>query len=271
MNRYSEITVLLLLFLASSCKSTMNLTSSLLDRDVVVNGSEDEWVDVLKPVEEQDFVIGLLNDDEYLYVSLVTSSAQLRNQIMALGLTVWIDPAGGKAKTTGIRFPMGMMEEGMPAPPEAMQRDPEMMEKFFNESLNEFEFIGVSDEETSRWVRSEVVEHLELDASSKTGTFVYELKMPLVSEKFGYAMDLSTGVVGIGLQTPQIDREMIREQMQGRGGGFGDRGGMGAGGFGGGGFGGVGPGRGGMQGGFQRGMPDPLDFWATLTLASGNE
>ena len=73
--------------------------------------------------------------------------------------------------------------------------------------------------------------------------------------------------IGIGLVTPEVDREAMRQEM-GMGGGRGG-GGKGGGGRGGGGRQGGSGGRGGFAGppeGVER--PDPLDLWATVTLAA---
>ena len=51
--------------------------------------------------EKQDVTVGLLNDEEFLYVSLLTSGSVGR-QAMATGLTVWFDPDGGKDEWYGI-------------------------------------------------------------------------------------------------------------------------------------------------------------------------
>ena len=262
--------VCLLLIGITGCKSTLNFTSNSLDREVTVDGSEQEWVDTLQPVEKENFSLGLLNDDEYLYISLVTSDQEVRRQIMAQGMTLWIDPDGGKDKTLGIRFPLGLIESGLPLNPMAMQRDPEFVEQAFNESLAEFEIQRENEEDTRRWMRTEVTD-MQLDASSNTGTLVYELKIPLRNEELGYSLDVAEGkAIGIGLETPEFDREALREQMReqrgnaggggfggNRGGGIGGGGGFGGGGFGGGGFGQAPP-----------GMGSGLDFWATFTLAT---
>ena len=262
------ITVLLLGL--TGCKSAMNLTSNSLDRAVTIDGSEEEWVDALQSIEKENFSLGLLNDDEHLYVTLVTSDAQVRNQIVAMGMTLWIDPEGGKDKTFGIRFPMGIMANGLPVNPMAMQRDPEIAEKLFKESLTEFEVVRKNDEDTSRWMRTEI-EALQMEADMNAGTFVYELKIPLQNEQLGYSLTTAEGqVIGIGLDSPEVDRDAMREQiMRERGANGGGRGGlgggMGGGGLGGGGFGGVGMGRG-MQG--QAALGSGLDFWGEFTLAT---
>ena len=270
MKKLTSILFLCTLFIAlTGCKSAVNLTSNSLDRDVSIDGSEEEWVDALQVIEKESFSLGLLNDDEFLYVTLVTSDAQLRNQILALGMTLWIDPAGGKEKSFGIRFPLGIMDGGIPPNPMLMQRDPEIAEQMFNESLSEFEIMREKEEDTRRWMRTEI-EELQMDAGINTGTFVYELKIPLSHEELGYSMAVAEEQkIGIGLETPEFDREAMREQMMrerggGGGGGRGGFGGGGAGGFGGGGFGGRG--FGGAQG--PAGMGGSLDFWGTFLLAA---
>ena len=71
-------------------------------------------------------------------------------------------------------------------------------------------------------------------------------------------------VIGVGLETPEIDREAMRQQMGARGGrrGGGGRGGRSGMGRAGGGRGGMGRAGGGQQ------RPDPLKLWTTVTLAA---
>ena len=265
------LTATLLLLSFTGCKSAMNLTSNSLDREVTIDGSEEEWVDALQAIEKENFSLGLLNDEEFLYVTLVTADAQLRNQIMALGMTLWIDPEGGKDKTFGVRFPLGIMDSGLPPNPMLMQRDPEIAEQMFNESLAEFEVVREKDEDTRRWMRTEI-EDMQMDANIKTGMFVYELKIPLRDEALGYSLEIAEGnSIGLGLETPEFDREAMREQfMRERGAAGGGRGGFGGGGVGGGGFGGGGLGAGGMGRGGQGpgAIGSSLDFWGLFSLAT---
>ena len=169
------------------CKSAMTLTSSAVDQEINIDGSEVEWVNMLQPIAEENLAIGISNDDENLYVSLVTADMRVRSKIMALGMTLWLDPSGGTGKSLGIRFPLGILDAGLPLNPFTMMQDPELVEQMFNESLTELEIVRDKDEDTKRWLRSEIP-GMELAASSNQGTLVYEIKIPLSNEPVGFQL-----------------------------------------------------------------------------------
>ena len=58
--------------LAAACKQ-VELASGWAADGVEVDGVNDEWIGAMTYFEKQDVTVGLLNDDEFLYVSLVTS------------------------------------------------------------------------------------------------------------------------------------------------------------------------------------------------------
>jgi hypothetical protein len=106
---------------------------------------------------------------------------------------------------------------------------------------------------------------IDLDVGLTKGALVYEAKIPLLSSNGSYAIGVAPGAeIGIGLTTPGVDREKMRDRMRGSGPPGGPEGGMG----GGGGRGG-GPGGGRMGGGQRPSLPEPLDLWATVRIASG--
>ena len=79
--------------LAAACKE-VELASGWAAGGIEVDGVDDEWTGATTYFEKQDVTVGLLNDEEFLYVSLVTSGPVGR-QAMATSLTVWFDPDGG--------------------------------------------------------------------------------------------------------------------------------------------------------------------------------
>ena len=117
------------------CKSAMSLTSGTADRDIEIDGSEAEWVNILQPIADENFAVGILNDDEYLYISLVSADMRVRSKIMALGMTLWLDESGGQDKSLGIRFPLGILDAGLPLDPYTMTENPEFVEQVFNVQL----------------------------------------------------------------------------------------------------------------------------------------
>jgi len=75
------------------------------DRDVRVDAVDEEWRPLLQPVKGQHISIAFLNDEEALYFCLVTADENAVRQIGLMGLTVWLDAAGGAKKAFGVHFP----------------------------------------------------------------------------------------------------------------------------------------------------------------------
>jgi hypothetical protein len=72
--------------------------------EIRVDGIDEEWRPILQPVKGQHFSVGFLNDDEALYFCLVTADRNAIRQIGTMGLTLWLDPAGGGKKGFGVRY-----------------------------------------------------------------------------------------------------------------------------------------------------------------------
>lgn len=267
-------TVLMLTLIAlvlSGCSGTEALQSEALDRAITVDGAVDDWQDALTPIEKKNLSLGLRNDGTFLYLALVSSDRQFINQMMSRGFTVWFDAEGGKERAFGIRFPLGLMASGRGVPPRDRQQnqDPDARRQRFEESMADLEIFD--GEESSMRFGMDAINGIAVKATLDTGTMMYELQVPLrKSEAYAFAIDAAPGdAIGVGLETPEIDREAMRQQMRGRGGGrggAGGRGGVGGPGGGRGGIGGPGGGRG-ERGGFGGQQPDPFKLWTTVTLA----
>ena len=270
MKNSSTATLTLLLLaamLVGGCGSTTALQSTSPDREITVDGSTEDWQGALTPIEKKKLSLGVLNDGEFLYLALVTSDRQLINQMMIRGLTVWFDAEGGKEKTFGIRFPLGLMESGAQFSPRETQQSPDARRELFEASLDEMDIVR--DEDKSTRFPRQAIPRLHVTAKMNAGTLVYELQIPLrTSETHAFAIDAEPGdVIGLGLETPEIDREAMRQGGRGGGRGGGGRGGGGRGGGGRGGVGGGGQGgRGG--GGAPQQQPETLKLWTIVELAA---
>ena len=218
-----------MLSLTAACKQ-VELASVWATDGVEVDGVNDEWIGAITYFEKQDVTVGLLNDDEFLYVSLVTSSP-VERQAMATGLTVWFDPDGGKDEWYGIRFPV---------PPERSERssggrggrggDPGAGRRGGGrpgggrgasslERLQQVELVGPGDLNRRR-LPLPVGGGLEVAIRNNGATFVYELKVALArNDDYRMGIGVEPGSeIGVGLVTGNVGD-------QGRGG----RGGFGAG------------------------------------------
>lgn len=248
--------------------STLQLESTWKDRDITMDGKGGDWLGAKYYFEDSAISVGLINDDRYLYVSMMTENPMVRAQIMRQGLIVWLDPQGGKNKTFGIKYPLGRQgedQEGERMDPgdmmDEMTRE-EMMQKL-QETMTELEVLG-SDEEVLGRMDIEDVRGIEVKMRNAGGTFVYELKVPLASsEEYPFALGVEPGdFIGVGFLSPKL--QMLRPSgMRGGGRMPGGGGGMPPGG--GGGMGGPG-----MDGGMGRLMPRELKIWAKVQLASGS-
>jgi hypothetical protein len=208
--------------------------------------------------------VGLLNDEHHLYVCLTTMDRITATQIAASGFNVWLDPEGGRKKTFGIRFPLGMQESENPKKIRESMRDPKKFRALFEDLGSEMEILGPEEDQRVRTLRS-TVEGIEVSAGYSKGRFVYELKVPLArsaAQRYGIGTDPGRQI-GLGFETPELDREAMASQAKGqRGDGLGGRGG----------------GRGGMKGGGGRGgirpggsMPEPFELWTKVALSAQQE
>ncbi len=262
--RYSSFLLLLLPSVAIQlgCSSVVKLESTWRNRDISIDGKSGDWLGVKYYFEDISVSVGLINDDRYLYVSMMSENPMILAQIMRQGLTLWLDPKGGKKKAFGIRFPLGRPEgESMSREPmEEMDRE-NMMERF-QEALKELAILRSEDE---------VVEKLAVDDAKginvklkvESGLLIYEIKIPLsTSEESPYAVGAKVGdTIGFGFESPKL--EMPRPAgMRG--------GGMPGGSIGGGPPGGVGGMAGMPGGGMGFRLPEKLKIWAVVKLASSS-
>ena len=233
---------------------------------ITVDGREDDWTGTAEPFGKEPFAIQLAHDDQFIYVRLVASDPAARGQFTRMGLTVWFDPRGGSKKVFGIRYPVfersaedgerggrgGYGRGGGRRGPGAGAAD----EAF--EPPDRVDVLGPGKDD-ARSLTREHLQGIEVAMRVDEGVAVYELKVPLArSSDHPYAIEAGIGsTIGIGVETPKIERP----SFGGREGGFG-------GGRGGGGFGGFGGRRGGGARGGEREFqpPKPIKAWGTATL-----
>jgi len=261
-------------FLNWGC-SNIELDSKWRDRDIIIDGDNDEWQDTMILIDDPKLSIGFYNDGEFLYLSFTSNDRNLIPKIKRRGLILWFDPEGGKKKVFGLQFPLGMHELGRSMMTMRNKNRDDYSDsqiEAFKESLEELIIFTAGDEESKRMRISESG-GIETKIANSSETLIYEAKVPIIKgSKYPFAIGTQAGRrIGIGLEIPEIDKEQMRKEMKGRSGGMG--GGIGRGGRGGGGFGGGGGG-GGMRGGRMKGgrpaHQEALKIWIKVQLASLN-
>ncbi|MCE5252179.1 hypothetical protein LLG96_18410 [bacterium] len=270
--------IFFIIVISGGCGMT-EVESTWRDRPVTVDGVDGgaEWDNARYSFEEGKVSVGLLNDENTLYIRLATRDIRLQRQLMAAGFTVWFDENGGKKKLFGIHFPLGMRGGGRPMMrnrDQAERPDDSVQPEVFQESMQkEMELLGPEkDTHTDISVVDAQKYGISCQIGSVKGNLVYELCIPLLrSESQPYSVGTKgSKVIGIGLATGKINFNQMRNRGEGRSGGQGSTGGVGRRGGGGGGMGGPGGrggGRGGMGGPGETSKTESLELWLKTTLA----
>jgi hypothetical protein len=250
------------LLLVAGCDDR-KLESRWADREMVIDGTSAEWDGAITYFPESRVAVGVQNDEDYLYVSLVTTDARRQLEVLGRGAVVWFDPHGGQAKPFGIRFPLGAsalgMGDGLERRIEPGERpDLDQLIRMYQGTGAQLEILV--DKEVKTRVPVEDVRGIEVAINEIQSALVYEIKVPLsMSAAVDYAVGTKPGdVIGLGLETSGMDPEAVRERMPEPDedmdpGNMGERRGP--------------PGHGRDLGDRPMQMPQPVDFWAKVQLA----
>lgn len=232
------VSTLALLFMACGQEE---INSHRPDSTIKIDGSSEEWEDLLMAMPDQKLAFGVCNDDSAVYFCLTTTDRALQMRIMAGGLTVWFNGQGGKKKSLGIRYPVGAPgpreRGGMPPRQEMTEEQREnMRQDRMKFRASDIEMVGAD---------NQVLEHLPVENNENISarfeineqTFVYELKMPIQGAgDFRYAIPVAANnQIGFGMDITS-PKAMNGRRPEGRDGQMGhppDGGGMGGEGMGG--------------------------------------
>lgn len=252
---------LLLLLFSFGCGSQLKLNSAWHEPGATANANQEVQGKNLTYVEKENVSLAFSNDQDFLYITMVTTDRSIMRQFMTLGFTVWFDPDGGTDKTLGIRFPIGMRERGFTMRGREENGDQAAMRANFEQSLTEFEIIRSGQKEPER-MYTKAAAGLKLKADVLENKLVYELQVPL-KKLPDYPVAIAAKPnhsIGVGFETAKFERPEFRNR-----------------GFGGeprapGGFGGFGGGRGrGHMGGHGFETPKQLKLWVAVKLQTSAE
>jgi hypothetical protein len=248
------------------------------------DGADGEWAGAATPLTGAPVAVGVMNDDEFLYLRVRALDRGAQMQVLFGGLTVWFDPKGGDRKAFGIRYPVGSPlpaprtrgggpgrrpGSGPVEPPEGSGRSepasqpadrggqsnvrggPVVPADLSEIVPRRLEVLGPGDDDA----RSLVLDHangITVALGRSEGALIYELRVPLKpTTDRPYAIGTASGaLVGVGFDSPKMKRERPPEGEPGSA-----RGGSPPGGGPGGGGGGMGRMGRGMPMGMGRGGP----------------
>ena len=259
--------LVLFLCFAAGC-GMIDLKSHWRNRPVVIDGKNSEWGTSLVLLDDKETSIGILNDSGYIYIGLVSTSRNLRSQVMRRGITFWFDVEGGKDEKFGVHYPLAY-DAPRSSPENGTDADNQSSAGQKDLPIDDLEIEGPGKDDHHPMTFAEAA-GIEVKYTIANGVLVYELKVPL-SEKISspFAIGAKPGMlIGVGAETS--NNKSTPKPPEGVSEGGGGRGeGMGGGGYGGGGGGGRGHHGGG--GSRDRSSPgsqgEPFSMWAKVQLA----
>lgn len=242
---FRNILVLLLLAVLSLNGCSMAKIESLRKtRNIVIDGNDKDWVDAKYYVEDKNMVIGVMNDDEFLYVCFYPTTQEQTQMILTRGCTLWLNNDAKRKKDYGINFPLGIQFGKPQRPKENFNElsagkndsfDPKMTKNLLNKIPRELKIIGLEKNKINHFQFSEL-KNMELAIDCYKSLFAYEMKIPLQkSEESSFSVNAEPGSeIALGIEVPELDLDEKKSDMQrpegdmsgGRGGmSGGDRGG----------------------------------------------
>jgi hypothetical protein len=262
----------LLLFVVATltlgCGSSAPLVSSGgAAAQVTADGDASDWRGALSAVEGEPVTVGVRSDESHVYVAVVTSDPDVIRHTLLTGMVVWLDAEGGKGKGFGVHFPLGAVRQGQPLDLADLRRDRETSGADRSDRMEQMtRELAIVQDDARTVLGRDAAPGLTTGVTLAGGTLTLELKVPLAqTQATPFAVGAAPGSrIGVGVETPELDREALREQMRAQ---IGQRGGRGGGARMGGRAGG---GRAGeaRQGGNRAGagIPEPLMVWVRADL-----
>jgi hypothetical protein len=280
------------------------LNSKWRTQNITIDGNDSDWSNSLVFYEDINSLVGVQNDNDCLYLCLVTTDQQFERKILVTGLTIWFDNEDKGDRKFGIRFPIRMKNMNNDAfqpgedQAEGRRRDPDdgqeglgdkgqpagatdkgKMGDMFLKNQTEIEVIDANNEAT-RFPISEL-KGIELKMTVKDYRMVYEFKIPIAMKNaYSFAVGATTGsTISVGLETGNTETKKnkgVGDKTSGEGGGEPTSGeGIGNGNdYGGEGngmrSGGRGHGHGGQGSGSSSSSNQPVKFWEDVKLNSGS-
>jgi hypothetical protein len=278
------------------------INSKWRSQNITIDGNDSDWGNSLVFYDDINSLVGVQNDNDYLYLCLVTTDQQLERRILRTGLTIWFDNSGKGDKKFGIRFPLLLKNMGKNAfksgddMAEGRRRDSNDGRESLGDNgqpggilgglssgnmsfknQTEVEVVDSKDEATRAPISE--LKGIELKMTLKDYRMVYEFKIPTAMKSgFSYAIGANTGsLISVGFETGLVDKrnkaippDRTADENGVTASGEGSEGGddAGAGDM----YGGGGRGRGrrGGQGGFTSGSLQTIQFWADIKLSNGS-
>lgn len=192
---------------------------------LAADGRSSDWNSLsARYIQDEEAVVGVANDEQYLYVMLRFRDPVYAATIQMAGLTLWLDPSGGKEKRYVLKYRGGPQPEDGSLPEQVqLERRRFLTAAAMADSLaTERLWIMIRDEIEEKPIPVGGDEGPLAASAMDQGFYVYEFRVPLGESRVRYyAMNAAAGAqVGVGLQwgnqpRPDILSEISRNKVLG--------------------------------------------------------
>jgi hypothetical protein len=250
--------VLLLFFFLREARGAQ-IPSAWRKGDVRIDGVADEWAGRLIPLAGLPIDLGVQNDGSFLYVCVQTKDEATKKQILAVGLSLYLDASGKEDRTFGVRFPVGRIGTEDADVPDTGDAQ---FTRALDLSVAGGELVVLGRQDVGRMRVAEALP-LQVALGEDAGVLVLEFRVPLAfSVETPHAIETKPGqTIALGIETtpPKAKKQRVDESSSG----FSRGGRRGSGGF--------GRGRGGRSPGeksMARSFGKALKSWLKVSLAT---
>lgn len=92
MKQLAALTIITLALFLTGCSGSINVTSQPVERKDLI------------PIKNENIAIGFRNDNDYLYIAMVTNDRNKIMKVLTGGLEIWLEPSDSDNKI-GIKYP----------------------------------------------------------------------------------------------------------------------------------------------------------------------
>ncbi|MBK7980505.1 MAG: hypothetical protein IPK06_11045 [Ignavibacteriae bacterium] len=189
---FAKLILALIIISVISC-SELELKSKWNEKEISIDGKKQDWEGNLNYFDDEKVALGITNDEENIYICLLTSDRSKVMKILNNGFTIWFESPNNDKNNFGVQYPIRKEFSGkMEIVPEMKDRNefgqknnsPSNEGKFENKLIEKFkaeqdEILIVDDENFPLNVyKLKNDSGLEVFVNIEQNQLVYELRIP---------------------------------------------------------------------------------------------
>ncbi|MFB6271718.1 MAG: hypothetical protein ABEL51_02365 [Salinibacter sp.] len=217
--------VILILFggglLFGACSGPPTLQTYSPSEPPVVDGTLSEWDGALRRVGDSPVSMSVAPTDSLLYITVLIPDRKLLRSVVKHGLIVWVDPAGQRAHTYGVQYPIALQAQRPAQKSDAATEEPGKSSPL--DQLFPSDLALIRNDTIRRRMPARLASGLQVHATMETGDLIYELAIPVSDTKKGgeadasdFGLHASLGpTLTVGLETPSEDDSKLQGRQRG--------------------------------------------------------